>query len=173
MGNSILVIDDDENVRKSFLLALENTEYHVDLAESGERGIEMTGEREYDLIYLDLKMPGLNGVETLREIRKTNGDVPIHIITSLYREFFDELKSTNEEEMDSEVLRKAIESEREIGKSDKDVPVYIITAFYEEYFEQLKSLEEEGIDFEILRKPVGAEEIVLVTKSILEGPIGH
>jgi two-component system response regulator PilR (NtrC family) len=121
------VIDDEEAIRKSFLLAFEDTEYQMDVAESGERGIQMKKNNKYDLIYLDLKMPGRNGVEILREIRKT----------------------------------------------DKKIPIYIVTAFYEEFFDQLKSVEEGGINFDVLRKPVGADEILLVTKSVLEGPIGH
>lgn len=124
MSKRILVIDDDKAIRKSFILALEDTKYQVDTAESGEKGIEMEQNNKHDLIFLDLKMPGLNGVETLRELRKM----------------------------------------------DKDVPVYIVTAFFKEFLEGLKSAEEEGIDFEVLKKPIGGDEIVFVTKSILEGP---
>ncbi|MFC1895737.1 response regulator [Thermodesulfobacteriota bacterium] len=127
MSKRILVIDDEEAIRKSFLLALEDTGYQVDTAESGERGLELQKNTGYDLIFLDLKMPGLNGVETLRELRKMDGSVP----------------------------------------------VYIVTAFHGEFLDQLKSVEEDGIGFEVLRKPIGADEIVLLAKSILEGPVVH
>lgn len=120
----ILVIDDDEGIRKLFLLSLEGKGFQIDTAESGEKGIEIIQQTKYDLIYLDLKMPGMNGVDTLRELRKMN----------------------------------------------KDVPVYIITAFHEEYFDQLKAAEEDGIDFELLKKPFDSEQLVLVTKGILDGP---
>ena len=120
----ILVIDDDEAIRKLFLLSLEGKGFQIDTAESGEKGIEIMQQTKYDLIYLDLKMPGMNGVETLRDLRKMN----------------------------------------------KDVPVYIITAFHEEYFDQLKAAEEDGIDFELLKKPFDSEQLVLVTKGILDGP---
>lgn len=125
MSKSILVIDDEEVVRKSFTLALEDTEYQVDTVESGEKGIEKEQKNKYDLIFLDLKMPGLNGVETLRELRKI----------------------------------------------DKNVPIYIITAFHKEFFDQLKKAKEDGLKFEIAHKPIGSDQIILVTKSILEGPI--
>ena len=121
---SILVIDDDAGVRKAFALALEDMPYQVDAAESGEKGIEMEQNNKYNLIFLDLKMPGLNGVETLREIRKTS----------------------------------------------KDTPVYIVTAFYKEFFEGLKTVRDDGIDFELLKKPIGSDEIVMIAKSVLEGP---
>lgn len=120
----ILVIDDDEGIRKLFLLSLEGKGFKIDTAESGEKGIEIMQQTKYDLIYLDLKMPGMNGVETLRELRKIN----------------------------------------------KDVPVYIITAFHEEYFDQLKAAEKDGIDFELLKKPFDSEQLVLVTKGVLDGP---
>lgn len=120
----ILVIDDDEGIRKLFLLSLEGKGFQIDTAESGEKSIELMQQTKYDLIYLDLKMPGMNGVETLRELRKMN----------------------------------------------KDVPVYIITAFHEEYFDQLKAVEQDGIDFELLKKPFDSEQLILVTKGILEGP---
>ena len=127
MQKRILVIDDEPAIRKSFLLALEGTGYQVDGAASGEVGIEMEKKQPYDLIFLDLKMPGLNGVETLRELRKL----------------------------------------------DSQVPIYIVTAFYGEFFEQLKLVEKGAISFEVMKKPIGTDDIALVAKSILEGPIGH
>ena len=112
MSKSLLVIDDEEGIRKSFVLALEDSEYRVDTAESGERGIEMGKEGNYDLIFLDLKMPGLNGVETLRELRKTTRGVPLYIITAFYEEYFEELKSAEKEGIDFEVLRKPFKSDQ-------------------------------------------------------------
>jgi DNA-binding response OmpR family regulator len=104
--NRILVIDDEEAIRKSFVLALEGTEYQMDTAESGKKGIEMEKGGKYDLIFLDLKMPGLNGVETLRELRKIDEGVPIYIITAFYEEFFEELKGAEKDGIEFEVLRK-------------------------------------------------------------------
>ena len=108
MNKRILVIDDDESIRKSFILALEDTDYQVDIAESGEKGIEMEHKDKYDLIFLDLKMPGLNGVETLRELRKIDKDVPVYIVTAFHKEFFEGLKSAGEDGIDFEVVKKPI-----------------------------------------------------------------
>ena len=127
MRKRILVIDDDEAIRKSFLLALEDTTYVVDAAESGEKALEVAHDNKYGLIFLDLKMPGLDGVQTLRELRRI----------------------------------------------DNDVPIYIITAFYQEFLQKLKRAEEDSISFDVFQKPFSSEQIVLVTVSILEGPIGH
>ncbi|MEE9400487.1 MAG: response regulator [Dehalococcoidia bacterium] len=115
MSKRILVIDDDEFVRKSFTLALSGSGYEVDTAESGEKGIEKAGNERYDLIYLDLKMPGLNGVETLRELRKRDRDIPIYIVTAFYGEFFEELQEAINDGLDFEVLTKALSSAQITG----------------------------------------------------------
>jgi two-component system response regulator HydG len=108
MTRKILVIDDDMAVRKSFILAFEGTDYQVDVAESGMKGIKMHHHVSYDLIFLDLKMSELNGVETLRKLRKIDPVVPIYIITSFHEEFFDQLKDTENEGIDFQVLRKPL-----------------------------------------------------------------
>lgn len=112
MSKKILVIDDDAAIRKSFQLALEDTEFEVETAESGIKGIQHEQERPSDLIYLDLKMPGLNGVETLREIRKIRPTTPIYIITAFHAEFFDQLKEAEENGIPFEILRKPISGEQ-------------------------------------------------------------
>lgn len=127
MSKRILSIDDDEAVRKTFILAFEDTGYQIDTAESGLAGIEMYQNKKHDFIFLDLHMPGIDGVETLRRLRKINNRVP----------------------------------------------VYIVTAFYKEFLDQLKSAERDGIHFEVLKKPVVAEQIVLVAKGVLEGPLAY
>ena len=108
MKKRILVIDDDESVRKAFLLALEDTGYQVDTAESGEKGIKMRKKNKYDLYFLDLHMPGLNGVETLRALRKIDKNVPIYIVTAFYKMYFDELIKAEGEGIGFEVVRKPI-----------------------------------------------------------------
>lgn len=108
MKKRILVIDDDDAIRKSFMLALEDTPYDVNTAESGEKGIEKHNENRHALIFLDLKMPGLNGVETLRELRKIDTNVPIYIVTAFHKEFFSQLKSAVDDGVSFEVLQKPI-----------------------------------------------------------------
>lgn len=111
MNKQILVIDDDDAIRKSFQLALEDHPVRVDVAASGTEGIDKAARQPYDLIYLDLKMPGLNGVETLKRLRAMNADVPIYIITAFYPEFLDQLKSEDIRCLDFELLRKPIGAE--------------------------------------------------------------
>lgn len=111
MNENILVIDDDAAVRKAFQYALDETSYHVDTAESGEEGISKLNQNEYQLIFLDLKMPGLNGIETLRKLRKINNAIPVYIVTAFHKEFFTGLQSLKEEGIKFELLKKPLGSE--------------------------------------------------------------
>jgi len=125
MSKKILVIDDEQAIRSSFVLALSDTPYHVDIADTGAMGVEMEKANQYDVIFLDLKMPDLNGVETLRELRKNNKEVPIYIVTALYGEYFDELKEAEKNGMDFEVLRKPLGSRQiqMVARSLLDGPI--------------------------------------------------
>ncbi len=62
MSKRILVIDDDLAIRKSFALTLEDAGRQVDTSESGEEGVDKASNTKYDLIFLDLKVPGINSV---------------------------------------------------------------------------------------------------------------
>jgi CheY-like chemotaxis protein len=111
MNERILVIDDDLAVRKSFALTLEDAGRQVDTAESGAEGIDKASNTEYDLIFLDLKMPGINGVETLIRLRDNGHRMPIYIITAFHEEFMDQLRIAADEEYEFEIMQKPIMSE--------------------------------------------------------------
>ena len=106
--NTILVIDDDEAVRKAFDLAYRDTSYQVETAESGEKGLEKESEVGFDLIVLDLKMPGLNGVQTLRELRKIDPNVPVYIVTAFHVEYFEQLTAASVDGLHFELLQKPV-----------------------------------------------------------------
>lgn len=82
--NRILVIDDDPSVRE-FVCQILSENYRVDLAPSGEVGLELAGQVQPSLILLDIVMPGLSGVETLRRLRSNEktSDVPVIMLTAL------------------------------------------------------------------------------------------
>jgi DNA-binding response OmpR family regulator len=111
MDKCILVIDDDEAVRKSFILALEETAHRVDTAESGEKGIEKVEMTAYDLVFLDLKMPGLNGIQTLRQLRQLDTSVPVYIVTAFHKEFLKDLKLLSDDGIEFDLLKKPIGSD--------------------------------------------------------------
>jgi len=87
MTKKILVIDDDDLVRKSVQKALVNSGYSVTCANGAKQAIDEIKKQEFDLIVSDIKMPDKNGVETVREIRRivnehSPKDIPIIFITA-------------------------------------------------------------------------------------------
>jgi DNA-binding NtrC family response regulator len=78
----ILVVDDEEAMTESLAAWLREDGYTVDTASSGREAIEKARTREYAIYFLDLKMPGLDGIETMMEIRKQQNDASVIIITA-------------------------------------------------------------------------------------------
>lgn len=108
MDYSVLVVDDDAGIRKAFSLSLEETGYTVKAVESGQKALEELEGGSFDLILLDLKMPGMNGIETLREIRRRDPEIPVYVVTAFHQEFLDELKVLREEGWAFELMKKPI-----------------------------------------------------------------
>lgn len=75
---SILIVDDELGVRESLRILLKPY-YDIYTAPDGEAALNIVKERKIHLITLDLNMPKLSGIETLREIRKIDGEVPVII----------------------------------------------------------------------------------------------
>ncbi len=125
MSIKILVIDDEEVIRKSFILALEDTGYQLETAESGEQGIEKARETKFDLIFLDLRMPGLNGVETLRKLWEIGQTVPIYITTAFYDDFRDQLQYAVDEAISFFLLKKPVDMDeiRSIARVVSEHPI--------------------------------------------------
>ena len=69
-GSRILLIDDEAAFTKNMSKLLSYRGYRVDTAESGDKAIRMLEEKEFDVIVLDLKMPGMDGIATLKEIKQ-------------------------------------------------------------------------------------------------------
>lgn len=78
---TILVIDDDPDLLTLLSMILRKEGYQVEVAENGESGLEMAAQLQPDLILLDVMMPGVDGWETCRELRKTSS-APIIYLTA-------------------------------------------------------------------------------------------
>jgi len=78
----ILVVEDERRVASFVSRALRENSYTVDLAETGERAIEMATATPYDSILLDIRLPGLNGIQVCRELRESKIDTPIVMLTA-------------------------------------------------------------------------------------------
>ena len=109
MSKQILIIDDEETIQESFILAVQGSEYSVETASTGEEGLEKIKERIPDLIFLDLHMPGISGIETLRQLRNINNDVPVYIVTALSPEYLKELNGLKEDGIDFDVCQKPLD----------------------------------------------------------------
>ncbi|MGD0333250.1 MAG: response regulator [Xanthobacteraceae bacterium] len=77
----VLVVDDDPVVRKSFDRVLSNKGYAVITAESGEEALRKLDEERYDIVYSDVRMPGMSGLEVAENVKARRPWTPVVIIT--------------------------------------------------------------------------------------------
>src|SRR6202171_1811674 len=79
---SILVVDDESEIREGLELLLTGEGYGVSSAETGESGLAKLGERPFDLLLLDVSLPDRNGLDLLKEIHKRDPHLSIVLITA-------------------------------------------------------------------------------------------
>jgi two-component system, OmpR family, response regulator ResD len=77
----ILVVDDEERIRKLLRMYLEREKYEIHEAEDGESALELALETDFDIILLDLMLPGIDGIEVCAELRKSKA-TPIIMLTA-------------------------------------------------------------------------------------------
>lgn len=77
----ILIVEDEEKIARFVTLELEHEGYQVEHAADGRTAVDLTLERDYDLILLDVLLPQLNGMEVLRRVRK-HKEVPVIMVTA-------------------------------------------------------------------------------------------
>jgi DNA-binding NtrC family response regulator len=82
MKANILVVDDLKSIRLTLGGILEDEGYNVVLAENGYQAIEAAKQIPFALIFIDIKMPGINGVQTFREIKKINLQAVVIMMTA-------------------------------------------------------------------------------------------
>jgi len=78
----ILVVEDQESLANRIKDVLKGERYHVELAFDGETGLEKTLIEEFDLVILDILLPGMNGVDVMKEIRGAGSKVPVLMLTA-------------------------------------------------------------------------------------------
>lgn len=142
MSKKILVIDDDPGVRGAFQLVLSEQGFSVLTAMDGLQGIELAKAERPDLIFLDLKMPGIDGVETMRRLLAHDNTLNIYIVTAFAQEYMSELIQAQTEGLTFQLANKPLSgaqirhianSVRKISETDKDcqkiaLTLYVVTA---------------------------------------------
>jgi len=133
----ILIVDDDRDFLESISEMVESGGYKTAVAQNGAQALQIFNEENIDLLLMDLKMPGMNGIETYKEIRK--------IATGKL------LQS-----MRDQGVLETMEAIRSYGYK---VPVIIVTAyanFFKEELEKIKST----YTIDIIQKPFVPEELL-------------
>lgn len=80
MQRKILIVDDERSIRELFQSAFVEAGYDVYLAEKGEQALQILQQNDIDLIFLDLRLFGMNGIDLCRQIKK---DKPLSIIYAI------------------------------------------------------------------------------------------
>ena len=81
MGRRILVVDDEPQIRRIMRAVLVTKGYEVIDAECGEDALKLIRSERYDLMLLDINMPGMSGIEVCREVRRSS-DIPIVVMSA-------------------------------------------------------------------------------------------
>jgi DNA-binding NtrC family response regulator len=81
-AGSVLIIDDEAEIRESLQTLLEMEGFKVDTANTGEEGLQQIGDHTFDLILLDLALPGRDGMDILADIHAHNSGLPVIMITA-------------------------------------------------------------------------------------------
>ncbi len=88
----ILVVDDEESIHLLYREELEDEGYQVISAMNGEDALKLFESENPDLVILDINMPGMDGIEVLRQMKQLKPDVPV-ILSSAYPEYKQDLAS--------------------------------------------------------------------------------
>ncbi len=78
---SVLVVDDEDDFRDSLRDRLQLRGYAVDAAPTGEKGLEVLGERDFDVVVLDIRMPGMDGLACLKQVKAAKPLVEVVLLT--------------------------------------------------------------------------------------------
>jgi two-component system nitrogen regulation response regulator NtrX len=81
MSESILIVDDERGIRETLSAVLRDEGFNADAVESGEDCLKAIGRRAYGCVLLDVWLPGINGLETLQQMRDSNCDAAVVIIS--------------------------------------------------------------------------------------------
>ena len=93
----ILLVDDEDGIQLLYREEFEDEGYLVDSAINGEEALKIFKDNPPDLVILDINMPGMNGIEVLRQMKEMNAELPI-ILSSAYQEYKEDFGTWASEE---------------------------------------------------------------------------
>jgi DNA-binding response OmpR family regulator len=105
MRARILVVEDDRDLCEELREILAEEDLRADFANSGDRGLEMARQADYDLVILDLRLPGLSGIEVLRRLNSSDLAPPVLVVTG--HPMSDKLGDRHRDEFRQEIARLA------------------------------------------------------------------
>jgi two-component system copper resistance phosphate regulon response regulator CusR len=144
----ILVIEDEPKVLQALRKGLEADNYHVTSAETGEDGFFLATTQSFDLILLDLMLPGRNGLEILAALREKKLDTPVLILTA-------------KDAVDDRVL--GLDS----GADD-----YLVKPFaFPELLARIRALTRRGRTENVLRFKIGDLKLDSITRKVTRGSV--
>ncbi len=82
ISGHILIIDDEATLRKTLARILQQAGFEVTTAENGEQALAFLQSATYDLVYMDLRMPGLHGLDTLKLVHEMHPNLPVILFTA-------------------------------------------------------------------------------------------
>jgi two-component system OmpR family response regulator len=77
----VLIVDDEDDFRETLLKRMKRRDLDVSGAESAQKALDLMDQRDFDVVVLDVKMPGMDGIETLRELKKKSPLTEVILLT--------------------------------------------------------------------------------------------
>ncbi len=121
----VLVVDDDQDFAESLAMVIEGRGHKVELAHDGRQAIEKFRNQDFDIAFMDVKLPGMNGVESFLEVRKFKPHAKVVMMTGYSVE---QLLDQAVENGAWGVLHKPLDVERTLGMLEKVKPAGILIA---------------------------------------------
>ena len=124
----ILIVDDNESFCKTMSLVLKRKKYNVTTAQEGRKAIKETEKKPFDLIFIDIKMPKMNGVETYKRIKRIRPEASVVMMTAYA---FDELIKEALDEGAEGIIHKPIDIQEvmsfiELARKAKEKVVILV-----------------------------------------------
>ena len=110
--HKILVVDDNKDFADVFCDILKANDYKAESCYGGAQALELLEDGEYDIMFLDIRMPDMDGIQTLKEVKKQWPDTMVIMMTGYS---VDELVHKAIEEKASEIIYKPFEIEKVLG----------------------------------------------------------